>query len=122
ARCGQQGSVQVVLLVDEGAADRGNIVQHGDQIGRRLTVDVSHCRGLLEVGLQRRHLRVDLRQVLVQSGKCRAGVVAVSAQSFRNGRQRGIEIDRVDLVQQVDQRLEQRVDLELHRRSRYLGA
>ena len=105
-----------------GLADRRRVLQDPGQIRARVAVDVGDRRGAAKIVLQRGKFRIHLLQIVVQPGQQCADVVAVAAQPFTERRQRGVEVDRVDLAQQVGQRLEQRVDLQLHAVGLDLGA
>ncbi len=62
---------------------------------------------------KRRQLRIQLLQIVIQPRKSGAEIVAIATEPFGEGGERRIQIDRIDLVQHVGQRLKQRIDFEL---------
>ena len=94
---------------------RGRVLEDLGEVRSGVPVDVGHHRGLLEILLKRRKLRVQLLQIVIQACHQGAEVIAVTAKALGERAQRCVQMHRVDLVQYICQRLEQRIDLELNR-------
>ena len=110
----EQRSVQVALLLVEGAGGGHRVVQEAPEVGAGLGVDVSQVRQLLDVGTQLRHLRVDVVEdhVAVADRLPELGAQAVECLGGR--REREVQLDRVHLLRDRGQRLEQGVELGRH--------
>ena len=102
----------------------GALLSNGHQVRPDVAVDVGHGRGLRQVAATGWATSPGLTWASqgIQAREGGPDVVAVVAQAFAQGGQCRIQLDGVDLVQYVGQRLEQRVHLGAARRRRHRGA
>lgn len=104
--------IEVVFLVDEGAAGDADIVGGAQQIRHGVGVEVGHPDRRPQIALQIRQARIDVAQELIAVGQQLPQLVAAALQRCAERGQRRVQFLRLHLGQHVGQMLEQRIEFD----------
>ncbi|SHW23988.1 Uncharacterised protein [Mycobacteroides abscessus subsp. abscessus] len=110
----EQCRLEVLLLVDDGTTQRGQVVKNAHDVRGGIAIDLPDLSGLAEILLQGWKFRIQLIQILVELDEALPEIVPISAQAFAEGGECGVETHRVQPAEQPGQVLEHGVDFQSH--------